>query len=77
MGVSLASVHPKTKELLAKLKAWCDEPDGYGRRVEVAKMLGVATSSITDWFAGRRCPSLDHGFMLQDFLKAHRRRKKQ
>jgi Helix-turn-helix len=72
----LPIVHPKTKKLLLDLKAWCDEPGGYGRRVEVAKLLGVATSSVTDWFAGRRCPSLDHGFIIQDFLKKHARRRK-
>ena len=68
-------MHPKTKKLLSDLKDWCDEPGGYGRRVEVAKMLNVAPSSITDWFSGHRCPSLDDGFMIQDLLAKQRRQK--
>ena len=66
-------LHPKTKELISELKKWCDEQ--YGRRSEMAKALDVNPSLVSDWLDEFRVPSLDQGFMIQDFLKKHRRRK--
>jgi DNA-binding transcriptional regulator YdaS (Cro superfamily) len=56
------------------LKTWCDEPGGYGRRSEVARLLGVSPSLVTDWFSEYRSPSADHAFAIQDFLKQQRRK---
>jgi hypothetical protein len=43
--------------------------------MEVAKLLNAAPSSITDWFAGRRCPSLDDGYAIEALLAKQRRKK--
>jgi hypothetical protein len=64
--------HPKTKKLLSELKNWCDKE--FGRRSEVARLLDVSPSLVTEWFAGTRLPNLDQGFMIQDFLREQRRR---
>jgi hypothetical protein len=64
-----------TKEstaLIAELKAWADEK--YGRRSELARMLGLSPQLVSDWFAGRKTPTLDVGLQLQTFLKKQRRR---
>jgi hypothetical protein len=63
-------MHPKTKKLLSELKDWCDQ--GFGRRSEVARLLGVPRSLITEWFANTRIPNLDQGFVIQDFLRQSR-----
>jgi hypothetical protein len=67
-------LHPKTKELISELKKWCDEK--YGRRSETARVLDVKPSLVSDWLDEFRVPSLDQGFMIQDFLKKQRQRKK-
>ena len=67
-------LHPKTKELISELKKWCDGQ--YGRRSETAKALDVNPSLVSDWLDEFRVPSLDQGFMIQDFLKKQRQRKK-
>jgi hypothetical protein len=69
----LTNMHPKTKELLSELKDWCDQE--FGRRSEVARLLDVSPSLITEWFASYRTPNLDQGFKIQELLKKQRRRK--
>jgi hypothetical protein len=65
---------PKESEMLiAELKAWADEK--YGRRSELARMLDLSPQLVSDWFAGRKTPTLDTGLKLQAFLKAKRRAK--
>jgi hypothetical protein len=71
-GVVL-KMHPKTRKLLLELKNWCDQ--GRGRRAEAARFLDVSPSLITEWFASTRMPTLDHGFMIQDFLKKQQTKK--
>lgn len=67
---------PKESELLlAELKAWADAE--YGRRAELARMLGVSRQLVSEWFAGRATPTWDDGLKLQDFLKKQRRAKYQ
>jgi predicted transcriptional regulator len=66
--------HPKTVELIEALKVWCSE--GHGRQSELARYLEVSPSLVNDWIAGRRTPSLDQGFHIQDFLKKQRRSRK-
>jgi transcriptional regulator with XRE-family HTH domain len=61
----------KTEKLIADLKAWADAE--YGRRAELARMLGVSRQLISDWFAGRTTPTLDAGLKIQAFLKKKRR----
>jgi hypothetical protein len=65
---------PKESEaLIFELKIWADEK--YGRRSELARMLGLSPQLITDWFAGRKTPTLDTGLKLQAFIKKQRRAK--
>ena len=66
-------LHPKTKELISELKKWCDEE--YGRRSETARVLGVKPSLLSDWLGEFRVPSLDQGFMIQDFLRTQGKKK--
>jgi len=61
----------ETEKLMADLKAWVDAE--YGRRAEVARMLGVPRQYLTDWLSGRYTPSLEHGLQLQAFLKRQRK----
>ena len=66
---------PEEKEserLLAELKAWCDQK--HGRRMELARLLGVSPQLVSDWMARRRTPTLDDGLKLMAFLKQQRRR---
>jgi hypothetical protein len=72
-GVVL-KMHPKTKKLLSELKNWCDQE--FGRRSEVARLLDVSPSLITEWFANTRMPSLDQGFKMQELLKQRRKKAK-
>jgi hypothetical protein len=64
-------MHPRTLQLLDDLHAWCDEQ--YGRRSEVARFLGISPGRLGDWLTFRRTPTADHAFIIQDFLKKHRR----
>jgi hypothetical protein len=67
-------IHPKTKKLISELKDWCDQE--YGRRSEVARAIGVVPSLFTEWLAARRTPDMDQGFLIEDFLRKHRRTKR-
>jgi hypothetical protein len=61
----------ETEKLMTDFKAWVDAE--YGRRAEIARMLGVPRQYVTDWLSGRYTPSLEHGLRLQAFLKKRRR----
>jgi predicted transcriptional regulator len=61
----------ESEKLVRALREWCDEK--YGRRAELARMLGVSRQLVSDWFAGRTTPTLDAGLQLQEFLKKQRR----
>src|SRR5258708_10390145 len=40
---------PKTEQLLAEIKAWCVA--NHVKQAELARMLGVQRSAVTDWYA--------------------------
>jgi hypothetical protein len=65
----------KPEDLIAELKAWADAE--YGRRAELARMLGVSRQLISEWFADppRSVPTWDHGLKIEAFLKKTRRAK--
>ena len=63
----------ESEKLIAQLKAWAD--DKYGRGREIAEMLGVSPQLVSEWFAGRRTPTLDTGLKIQAFLKKQRKRR--
>jgi hypothetical protein len=68
--------HPRTKRLIAELRKWCDQK--YGRRSEMARLLGVPVSLFHNWLSipPHRTPDLDQGFAIEDFLKKQRKGKK-
>ena len=57
----------RTTQLLKTLKAWCEKK--YGRQSEVAKILGVRPSTVSDWFAGRKQLTGDQVLAIQDLLR--------
>jgi hypothetical protein len=63
----------ESEKLMADLKAWADAE--YGRRAELARMLGVSRQLVSDWLAGRKMPTLDSGLKIQTFLKKQRKRR--
>jgi DNA-binding transcriptional regulator YiaG len=60
-------VPPRTDELLAAIKAWCDVERG--RRSELARIVGTSPQTVTHWFAGRKTPTLEQGLAIQEILK--------
>jgi plasmid maintenance system antidote protein VapI len=62
----------ETEKLMAELNAWTDAE--YGRRAEIARILGVPRQRVTNWIAGQGAPTLEQGLRLQAFLKKKRRR---
>jgi hypothetical protein len=56
-----------TEELLLKLRRWCN--GDRGRRVIVAKAVGVTRQRVSDWFAGRSKPTSEQILAVQAFLK--------
>jgi len=60
-------MHRRTKELIAKLKTWCD--GAYGRRSAIARELGISPSLISDWLNGRRMPTYDQGVQIEELIR--------
>jgi transcriptional regulator with XRE-family HTH domain len=61
----------ESTRLITELKDWADKK--FGRRSELARMLGLSPQLVSDWFAGRKTPTLDVGLQLQEFLKKQRK----
>jgi len=70
---TLPAVSEETEKLLKELQDWADQKRG--RRAELARILGVDRSSITEWFQKRSEPSWETGLKIQAFLRKQRRRK--
>lgn len=70
---TLQEVSEETERLLNELEAWANEKRG--RRAELARVLGVDRSSITDWFKGKSEPNWETGRKIEAFLRKQRRRK--
>ena len=67
---NISDVPPKTQRLLDQLKDWCDRE--YGRRAEIARVLGLKNQAITDWLHGRRQPTAEQILEVQEFLDKHK-----
>jgi predicted transcriptional regulator len=65
---------PRTDELLAGVKVWCARKRG--RQTELANILGVQRSAVTNWFAGRKTPTLEQGLAIQEFLESEKTKAK-
>lgn len=66
-------VAKESEKLLTELKAWANAE--YGRRAELARMLGVSRQLVSEWFAGRATPTWDNGMRIEELLKRQRRAK--
>jgi predicted transcriptional regulator len=60
-------VPPKTEKLLAEIKAWCEANEI--KQVQLAGMLGVKRSAVTDWYAGRKTPTAEQVLTMLELLK--------
>jgi transcriptional regulator with XRE-family HTH domain len=66
-------VAKESEQLLTELKAWANAE--YGRRAELARMLGVSRQLVSEWFAGRATPTWDNGMRIEELLRKLRRAK--
>jgi predicted XRE-type DNA-binding protein len=61
----------ETEALIAQLKEWTSQKRG--RQSEIARMLGVSRSVVSDWLKGTVVPSWEAGKKLEQFLKKQRK----
>jgi len=68
--------HPEVESLIADLRAWIKAE--HGRSTQIATMLGVSRSLVSDWISPRRKvdPQLEEFLKLKEFLKREKRKKK-
>ena len=62
-----------TRELLDRLRVYCDAKRGRSR--DLAALLGIEPSSVSDWLNGRTVPSLENGLRIQQILARNRVRR--
>jgi len=65
---------PRTDNLIADLKRWCDAD--YGRASELARILNVNRQVVSDWFARKSSPNSEVTLAIIEFLEdpeAHRK----
>jgi predicted XRE-type DNA-binding protein len=63
----------RTAQLLETLRVWCQERRG--RQTQVARILNVRPSTVSDWMSGRRQFTGEQALAVSDFLRtvyAHR-----
>ena len=58
---------PTADTIVAELMAWCAVERG--RPSRVAEIVDVNRSAVSRWLCGQRKPSLNQGFVIQEFLK--------
>jgi DNA-binding transcriptional regulator YdaS (Cro superfamily) len=61
-------VTDKTDELMAELKQWCSAE--HGRRAEVARIVGVHPTRITQWIARTGNPGAEAALRIREFLES-------
>jgi hypothetical protein len=64
----------KTDNLIAELERWCDAE--HGRRSELARILGVPPTRITQWLSRKANPGSEATIKIIEFLEnpeAHRK----
>ena len=57
----------KTDSLIAELEQWCDAE--HGRRSELARILGVPPTRVTQWLARRANPGSEATIKIIEFLE--------
>jgi DNA-binding transcriptional regulator YiaG len=63
---------PKTDQLLAEAKDWC-EKNGVSRS-ELARRLGVGRSAVSDWYAGRKTPTGEQCLTMLEIVRPNPKR---
>jgi DNA-binding transcriptional regulator YiaG len=58
---------PKTEQLLVEIKAWCEA--NHVKQIQLAGMLGVKRSAVTDWYARRKTPTAEQVLTMLEILK--------
>jgi transcriptional regulator with XRE-family HTH domain len=59
------------QQLIEALREWCD--GARGRRVAIAKALGVSRQSVNHWLKGTQGPTANQSFAILEFLNRRRR----
>jgi DNA-binding transcriptional regulator YiaG len=62
----ISEMPPKTEQLLADIKAWCVA--NHVKQAELARMLGVQRSAVTDWYARRKTPTAEQVLTMLEIL---------
>jgi DNA-binding transcriptional regulator YiaG len=62
-----SGVPPKTDQLLAEIKAWCEANEI--KQVQLARMLGVNRSAVTDWYKRRKTPTAEQVLTMLEMLQ--------
>jgi hypothetical protein len=57
----------RTQQLVAQLRIWCEEKRG--RKTQVAKILDVTPSTVSDWFARRKQLTGEQALAIQELLR--------
>jgi transcriptional regulator with XRE-family HTH domain len=65
--------YEEANRLIDALKAWALERNL--SQSEIAERLGVGRQRVSNWFAGKAKPSLEHGIRIQRLLKSRRKGK--
>jgi predicted XRE-type DNA-binding protein len=60
-------VPPKTEQLLSEIKAWCEANNI--KQVQLAEMLGVHRSAVTDWYKLRKTPTGEQVLTMIELLE--------
>ena len=59
-------VPPRTKQFLAKVKAFCDQE--YGRRAKLARFLGIQRQAVTNLLNERQNPTGEQVLAIMEWL---------
>jgi plasmid maintenance system antidote protein VapI len=65
---------PLTKELLLRLRKWCEQERG--RKSLVARYLDIDSQALSNLFGDRQQLTGEQALAIQEFLKKQRQRKK-
>lgn len=57
----------KTDTLIAELQEWCDAE--HGRRSELARILGVPPTRVTQWLSRKANPGSEATIKIIEFLE--------
>jgi hypothetical protein len=63
-----------TKELLERLREWCEQE--HGRKAIVARELGIAQQALSNLFAGRQQLTGEQTLVILRLLEKQRKRPK-